>query len=59
MNVFNNSEMTRFIERWLKNKALKYDLEKVAERCENYSKEEKDELLDTQIGYLNTIYSVN
>ena len=57
MNVFNNSEMTRFIERWLKNKALKYDLEKVAERCENYSKEEKDELLDTQIGYLNTIYS--
>ena len=57
MNVFDRSEMAQFIERWLKNRAPKYDLEKVAEQCENYSEEEKNELLDTQIGYINAIYS--
>ena len=49
--------MERFLELWLSNYGLRYDLQWFAQRCEPLSDVEKHQVLDTWVGYLNALYS--
>ena len=57
MYAFGIEGTAKFMERWRENKGSKYDLDNVSKHCDRYTPEEKEELLDTQIGYINSLYS--
>ncbi len=52
-----SGSMGKLIGRWLENGAPRYDLEWFANRCEPIPREEQADVLDTRLGYLNTLYS--
>jgi len=51
-----SESMGRLIRRWLENGAPRYDLEWFAKRGEPIPLEEQSNILDTRLGYLNTLY---
>ena len=51
----NKEDMSKFIERWLKNGSMQYDLDWMKKKTE-LSFADKEVLLETQIGYINMLY---
>ena len=49
--------MERFLDWWLSNHGLRHDLQWFAQRREPLTDEEKHQVLDTWVGYLNALYS--
>lgn len=50
-------EMGKWMNRWLENGAMQTELEWLTRKCGSLTAEEKENLLNTRLGYLNSIYS--
>ena len=53
----NQDEMGQWMNRWLENGAIQADLDWLTRKSGSLTAEEKENLLNTRLGYLNSIYS--